>query len=218
MWCLFLSKHKIWPACTGTCVVVSYQKFKNYVLFYQEPEPAPDKKIPGAGSETLAGVNLSNFLCRESLIYPLCVIQLYRYSPSAWCDVHNGSPSTNWVNEIHHPRPLYLYLFDGINYQDQKVLCLPFSLLFDVMPGEEVTGGYAFWSALSLLLLLCSISHLRHYLHHHVPGFPARHAILPQSIGTLGSEFPIRIRTDPHYGRPPGSGRRGKKAEIKKGS
>ena len=50
IWCLFLSKHKIWPTCTGTCVrtyfrhfVVSFQKFQNHVLFYQEP--APDKKF-----------------------------------------------------------------------------------------------------------------------------------------------------------------------------
>ena len=26
--------------------VVSFKKFQNYVLFYQEPEPAPDKKFP----------------------------------------------------------------------------------------------------------------------------------------------------------------------------
>ena len=36
--------------------VVSFKKFQNYVLFYQEPEP--DKKVPGAapkqdGSKTL---------------------------------------------------------------------------------------------------------------------------------------------------------------------
>ena len=48
----FLSKHKLWPTCTGTFVsyfrhfVVSFQKFQNSVLFYQEPEPAPDKKFP----------------------------------------------------------------------------------------------------------------------------------------------------------------------------
>ena len=54
-WCLFWSKHKIWPTCTGTCVrtyfrqfVVSFKKLENYVLFYQEPELelAPDKKFP----------------------------------------------------------------------------------------------------------------------------------------------------------------------------
>ena len=40
--------------CTGACVrtyfrqfVVSFNKFQNYVLFYQEPEPKPalDKKF-----------------------------------------------------------------------------------------------------------------------------------------------------------------------------
>ena len=44
---------------TGTCVkkyfrlfVVSFKKFQNYVLFYQEPElePAPGRKFPGAGA------------------------------------------------------------------------------------------------------------------------------------------------------------------------
>ena len=44
---------------------------------------------------------------RESLIYPLRVTQLY--SSSARCNVHNGSPTTR-VNQIQHPRPLYLYL------------------------------------------------------------------------------------------------------------
>ena len=39
-------------------LVVGFKTFQNNVLFYQEPEPAPDKKIPGAGpkqdgSETL---------------------------------------------------------------------------------------------------------------------------------------------------------------------
>ena len=39
--------------CTITCVrqyfrqfLVSFKKFQNYVLFYQEPETAPDKKFP----------------------------------------------------------------------------------------------------------------------------------------------------------------------------
>ena len=43
--------------------LVSFKKFQNYVLFYQEPETAPDKKIPGAGaapkqadSKTLLGI------------------------------------------------------------------------------------------------------------------------------------------------------------------
>ena len=32
--------------------VVSFQKFQNHILYYQElePEPAPDKKNPGAGA------------------------------------------------------------------------------------------------------------------------------------------------------------------------
>ena len=58
IWCLFLSKHKIWPTCTGTCVrtyfrhfLVSFQKFRNHVLLYQEPEPALDKKFRGPEPE-----------------------------------------------------------------------------------------------------------------------------------------------------------------------
>ena len=55
IWCLFYSKHKLWPICTGTCIrtyfrqfAVSLKKFQHYVLFYQEPEPepAPDRKFP----------------------------------------------------------------------------------------------------------------------------------------------------------------------------
>ena len=53
-WCLFNSKHKILPACTGTCVstyfrkfVVTFKKIQDYVLFYKEPEPAaPGRKFP----------------------------------------------------------------------------------------------------------------------------------------------------------------------------
>ena len=54
-------KYDLHVHCTGTCVrtyftqfVVSFKKFQNHVLFYQEPEPepepAPHKKIPGAGA------------------------------------------------------------------------------------------------------------------------------------------------------------------------
>ena len=55
--------------------VVSFKKFRNYVLFYQEPKPALDKKIPGAGaapkqagSETLQsdGTKAIIFSLRES--------------------------------------------------------------------------------------------------------------------------------------------------------
>ena len=49
-----------WDMCWNVFehFLVSFKKFKNYVLFYQEPEPAPDKKFPEppkkqAGSETL---------------------------------------------------------------------------------------------------------------------------------------------------------------------
>ena len=43
------------PVLVGTCVktnfrqfvpVVSFKKFQKYVLFYQEPKTAPDKKFP----------------------------------------------------------------------------------------------------------------------------------------------------------------------------
>ena len=53
IWCIFLSIQKIWSTCTGTCVricfkqfVVSFQKFHNYVLFYQEPEPPQNRPAP----------------------------------------------------------------------------------------------------------------------------------------------------------------------------
>ena len=73
IWCLFLSKHKIWPTCTGTCVrtyfrpfVVGFKKFQNYFLFNQvpdkkfpEPEPPQNRPAPkpwwGTGGKALRG-------------------------------------------------------------------------------------------------------------------------------------------------------------------
>ena len=58
IWCHFLSKHKLWPICTGTCVrtyfcqlIVGLKNVQHYVLFYQAPcrkfpEPEPPHNRP----------------------------------------------------------------------------------------------------------------------------------------------------------------------------
>ena len=93
IWCLFWSKHKIWPTCTGTCVrtyfrqfVASFKKFQHFVLFYQEPEPAPDKKFPEPEPPKTGRLQNPEFKYYKRILTSLILSVLY--SPNKPVPVH----------------------------------------------------------------------------------------------------------------------------------
>ena len=139
IWCLFWSKYKIWPTCTGTDVrtyfrkfVVSFKKLKTYVLFYPEPEPAPDKKFlepepfpKQAGSETLTQNTFllietsgkveecSPLLANTTFLYSTVYLGVHQYLLHNAYNFDISQENTNLQYKI-------CYIYNNIRYLYQK--------------------------------------------------------------------------------------------------
>ena len=82
--------------CTGTCVrtyfrpfAVSFKKFQHYVLFYQEPEPAPGRKFPEPEPTGFGAANFANFDDFFFFISYLCILYIRNINNCGTYPVHN---------------------------------------------------------------------------------------------------------------------------------
>ena len=147
IWCLYLSKHKLGPISTGTCTrtyfkqfVVGFKKFQNYVLFYQEPEPAPGRKFPEPEPPQnrpapklwflliISAVEWSTAVPLAGVLAPFCACADLNKNGPTYCpscspllftesrvSVTNSFPTAAIVYTI-HTVPLYcIFFFDSIS-------------------------------------------------------------------------------------------------------